>query len=363
MTITLDTLDARWSVFFVGGRYVGDGPARVMAGQMYVQAIEPARVTRPFPIVMIHGTAQTGSNFLTTLDGRPGWAQDFARCGYRVLVVDQVGRGRSGISARIYGEYTYPSPELTRLIVGGRDGGLHPQARLHAQWPGETAAGDPVFDHFMASQVEYLADAARNEEINLPANLALLEKIGPAVVLTHSQSGVFGWKLADERPDLVAALVAVEPNGPPFCDVELVGGEDWYRYREGVARPYGITRLPLSFVPGGVPARALEAAPDGAGRVACWLQPEPARQLPNLARVPVAIVTGEASFRATVDHCVAKFLTQAGVANTHIRLEEHGLRGNGHMMMMERNSAEIAALIAGWIEGAVAGRRAATPPA
>jgi pimeloyl-ACP methyl ester carboxylesterase len=64
--------------------------------------------------------------------------------------------------------------------------------------------------------------------VNLPANLALLEKIGPAIVLTHSQSGVFGWKLADLRPDLVAAHVAIEPNGPPFHDVQLLGGKEWY---------------------------------------------------------------------------------------------------------------------------------------
>ena len=62
------------------------------------------------------------------------------------------------------------------------------------------------------------------------------------------------------------------------------------------------------------------------------------------------IVTGEASFRATYDHCTSRFLTQAGVPNTHLRLEAVGLRGNGHMMMLENNSAEVAAAIAGWLE-------------
>ena len=45
--------------------------------------------------------------------------------------------------------------------------------------------------------------------------MALLDKIGPAILLTHSQSGAFGWPVADARPDLVKAIVAVEPNGPP----------------------------------------------------------------------------------------------------------------------------------------------------
>jgi predicted transglutaminase-like cysteine proteinase len=62
------------------------------------------------------------------------------------------------------------------------------------------------------------------------------------------------------------------------------------------------------------------------------------------------VVTGEASFRATYDHCTSKFLTQAGVPNTHLRLEAVGIRGNGHMMMMEKNSSEVAGAIADWIE-------------
>src|SRR4028118_1394824 len=65
-------------LFFVGGPYVGEGAARRMVGQMYVQAFEPDRPTRPHPVVMIHGTGQTGNNFLATAPGRPGWAHDYA---------------------------------------------------------------------------------------------------------------------------------------------------------------------------------------------------------------------------------------------------------------------------------------------
>ena len=61
------------------------------------------------------------------------------------------------------------------------------------------------------------------------------------------------------------------------------------------------------------------------------------------------IVTGEASFRATYDHCTARFLAQAGVPVTHMRLEGEGIRGNGHVMMLERNSSEIAAAIHRWL--------------
>ncbi len=345
------TLDARWGYFFVGGHYVGEGSAKAVTGQMYVQVIEPAKVTQRYPIVMIHGSAQTGNNFMMTPDGRPGWVHDFASRGYRVYVVDQVGRARSGTSPAHYGEYATAPFTLIQLIVGDKNSGLFPQAKLQTQWPGEAAPGDPVFDQFMAQQVEYIASGEKTEEVNLPANLALLERVGPAILLTHSQSGVFGWKLADMRPDLVKVHVAVEPNGPPFYDVNFVGGKDWYNYRKDTGRKWGVTRLPLGFEPAsdGPPQPALQLQPDGPDLMACWVQAEPARKLPNLAKVPAVIVTGEASFRATYDHCTAKFLAQAGVSVIHMRLENEGIRGNGHMMMLEKNSSEVAAAIHRWL--------------
>ena len=64
---------------------------------------------------------------------------------------------------------------------------------------------------------------------------------------------------------------------------------------------------------------------------------------------PILIVTAEASYHAVYDHCTAKYLTQAGVKNTFIRLETQGIHGNGHMMMLEKNNLEIAALLHKWI--------------
>ena len=349
---SLPVLDARWGYFFVGGHYTGEGVAREMIGQMYVQVIEPAKVSQRYPIVMIPGMAVTGSCFIATPDGRAGWVHDFASRGYRVYVVDQVGRGRSGSSSKLYGEYATLSMDFIQQFVAGcKASALWPQASLHTQWPGEPLPGNPFFDQLVAQFVEYIASPIKTEEVNLPANLALLEKMGPAIVLTHSQSGVFGWKLADQRPDLVAAHVAIEPNGPPFHDVQLLGGKEWYAYREEIARPWGITRLPLGFVPASEapPRGVLQLRSDGPDLIAGWLQQEPARKLPSLAQVPALIVTGEASFRAPYDHCTARFLAQAGVRVTHMRLEREGIRGNGHMMMVERNSSEIAVAIQAWL--------------
>jgi len=347
---------AEHGYFFVGGQYVESGGKRLMSGQMYVEYLTPQNVTRPYPIIMIHGTAQTGTNFMGTPDGRPGWAHNFLTRGYRVYVVDQVGRARSGADPQIYGPYMrFAVEQEESLFTAPEKYKLWPQATLHTQWPGGPGvAGNPAFDQFFASQLESIASTVKTEELMFPADVALLEKIGPAIVLTHSQSGVFGFKLADARPDLVKAHIAVEPNGPPFYDTDFRGGDDWYKDSDKIARPWGVARVPLAYDPPAAEASELHLArqeqADETTLVRCWLQAEPARQLPKMKNVPTAIVTGEASFRATYDHCTSKFLTQAGVRNTHLRLEKVGLHGNGHMMMLEQNSAAIAEVIANWLD-------------
>jgi len=115
-----------------------------------------------------------------------------------------------------------------------------------------------------------------------------------------------------------------------------------------------VARIPLAYDPPAAAASELnlvrQEQADGPQLVRCWLQKDPARQLPKMKNVPTVIVTSEASFRATYDHCTSKFLSQARVPNTHLRLEKTGLLGNGHMMMLEHNSAVIAGAIGNWLE-------------
>jgi hypothetical protein len=58
----------------------------------------------------------------------------------------------------------------------------------------------------------------------------------------------------------------------------------------------------------------------------------------------------DASYHASCDHCTAAYLTQAGVANIFIHLADRGIHGNGHMMMLEKNSDAIAGVIEGWLK-------------
>ena len=120
--------------------------------------------------------------------------------------------------------------------------------------------------------------------------------------------------------------------------------------------------LPLSYAPAAASASDLsfeqQAKADAPDLVRCWLQKSPARQLPNIAKTPVLIVNGEASFHAPFEHCTVKYLKQAGVDAAWIDLGKEGVHGNGHMMMLEKNSDSVAAMIEGWIAKAVPERAA-----
>jgi len=61
-------------------------------------------------------------------------------------------------------------------------------------------------------------------------------------------------------------------------------------------------------------------------------------------------VTAEASYHALYDHWTAKYLEQAGVKNTYIRLDDYGIRGNGHLVMLEKNNLEVAQLLSDWMK-------------
>jgi len=352
---------ARQGYLFAGGKYSTAGDRTVMNGHLFAEFQIPARRTHEWPIVMVHGGAQSGTNFTGTPDGREGWAQFFLRQGYAVYVVDQPGRGRAAYEPDAYGPATRVNlAAVEQRFVAPERFNLWPQAHLHTQWPGPGTRGDPIFDQFYASQLPSIQDFTLQQVLNRDALLALLERIGPSILLTHSQSGAFGWPVADARPDLVKAHIAVEPNGPPFRDIENLGPPIWFRDATVSARPWGPTADPLAYSPPVTVAAdlkpSLQDKPDAPDLVRCWTQPAPARQLPNLQKAPALILTGEASYHAPYDHCTVKYLQQAGVRPTWIKLADVGIRGNGHMMMLERNNADIAKVISTWLDRSLPAR-------
>jgi pimeloyl-ACP methyl ester carboxylesterase len=341
---------AKQGYFFAGGKIDTTIEGSPMVGHMYVEYQIPQDVKHPYPIVMIHGGSQTGTNFTGTPDGREGWAQYFLRHGFAVYVVDQVARGRAAHWSQVHGPVTPPRLSFVeQRFVAPERAKLWPQAHLHSQWPGAGQPGDAVFDQFYASQVPSIADFAKQQALNRDAGIALLDRIGPAILLTHSQSGAFGWPIADARPSLVKAIVAVEPSGPPVHDVEFKGAPDWFA-DAAKTKISGLGEVPLTYDPPGAPEFVREDAADAPDLVHCWLQKGPARQLVNLKNIPVLVVMSEASYHASYDHCTVKYLRQAGVNTTFMPLAKSNILGNGHMMMLEKNNDKIAAAMVNWLD-------------
>jgi pimeloyl-ACP methyl ester carboxylesterase len=165
-------------------------------------------------------------------------------------------------------------------------------------------------------------------------------------VVTHSQSGYLGWILGDARPNLVKAIVALEPNGPPFQNAI---------FKRNPERVYGLTDVPLTLSPPISSASDLQpfAVFEGENYTS-FQQSFPPRRLVHLTQIPVLVVTSEAGYHTIYDDFTVQFLQEAGVNVTHIRLEGIGIRGNGHMFFMERNSDQIVAeVVEPWIKNSL----------
>ena len=280
---------AEWSFFWLGVQRAKLAKGTVVNGeQMYVESFVPAQVTHPFSMVLVHGGGGQGLDWMTTPDGRPGWAHLLVMQGYRVYVVDRPGHGRSPFHPDLHGPFgarpgtydgmsrQFTAPEKAPMPYG-------PQAKLHTQWPGASGvAGDPTLDQVAAGQGgAFVPDIARTHAVWAERAGELLDKIGPAVIVTHSAGGPFAWIAANARPNLVVGLLPVEPAGPPFGNLR-----------------YGVAASPLAFDPPIADASELKTVEDRGRR---W---------GTIANVSFGVAVG-ASIAAFVALYVDAFGTQA----------------------------------------------------
>lgn len=339
---------ARKGFFYAGGDYVGDPP--VMGGQMYVEIWEPREITQQYPIVLFHGNGQTGVDWQQTPDGRPGWAYYLMDQGYVIYMVDYPARGRSTyIPGGVHGDLGIRTAEQLETIwtnVGEK--GNFPLKDNHTQWPGSGHRGDPIFDTFIKTQVQFAGESTTMARY---ATMELLDTIGqPVILLTHSQGGGVGWGVADGRPDLVHAIVTIEPGGPQISPVDTAN----VAYRDRIGNAWGPTNYPLTYDPPVTDPSELtvylEDEGDQPGEIACYLQEEPARQLVNFVGTPVLAISADGTYHRVFDACIPKWINQAGGTAEFVRLEDVGISGNGHMMMLELNSDDIIEFIHNWIQ-------------
>jgi pimeloyl-ACP methyl ester carboxylesterase len=305
-----------WGSFHVGGREVvisgqpvrevvfspGGVPARVdpngtyIMGMMYAQYMIPADPRGQAPILLWHGGGLSGVSWETTPDGREGWQHFFLRRGWPVYVSDAVERGRAGwtlIPEQTGGQamvLTVDNP-FERFRIGAGAGSFARGEVLPGnQFPADRAS----YLNFMRQIVPRFVTT---DALTLDAYLALLDRVGPSVVVAHSQAGLFGWRAAQERPDKVRALVLVEPAAV------------------------------------GDPAKAAA-----------------------LRDIPVLMIYGDYiaqdSRWPTIRGNGVRFAEQvraAGGTVDIVDLPEIGIRGNSHMIMMDRNSNQVAQVVQDWL--------------
>jgi hypothetical protein len=367
-----------------GGAPAVPTPQQITIGQMYVQFQVPARQRGPgWPVIMVHGSTHTGAALESTPDGREGWYPYFVRKGVATYVVDQSGRGRSGFDqsviheaeARINAGDAKAAAELLPVFGRITDNGAWTAWFGHLVPNGATILngtlirhgdpGDPnpspdsykhvtpVFpfesvDRELISRagaigpppggtrepyaLEYYKQLVPNAEVTLPGstcescdpkalspantwtpqNLAtLVERLGGAIVATHSQSGIMGHhmvRILKERGrlDLVKGLITVE----------------------------GSCSLPNS---------GLTAA--------------------DFDNIPYMALKGDYTATAqpctdTVDAINRRRANKQGTARAdYIKLDEMGMLGVTHMMMIDKNNLEIADVMLDWANKHVTKRR------
>jgi len=319
--------------FWVGIRSKTMPYGTIPQGQMFVQYMIPAEKRYPYPVVLIHGGGAQGTHMMG-LGGRPGWVHYFLQAGYAVYWVDRPSYGRSPYHPDALGpSHLNNVPPYEALIEATN-------VFKTAQWPGPGGMEDAFIGQFMACESGNTSDEAFHSDLVWAGGVELVDRIGPCIIHGHAFGGFFGWGVADRRPQLVKGIVCMEINGNPF--------ERQLRW--------GLTAAPIAFDPPVTDASQFTLVdqtppPDSPRPVASpyKLQAEPARKWKHLQRIPICWVTSEFGAGGSPVANVA-FLKQAGCSVEMLRLRDHGIVGNGNLMLMEKNNHEVFALLHDWLD-------------
>jgi pimeloyl-ACP methyl ester carboxylesterase len=296
--VTLAGLPEREIVFTPGAPPLKVDPnGDFEAGQMYVQFVKLQSPKAKYPLLLWHGGGLSGVTWETKPDGKAGWQQYFLRSGHDVYVTDAVERGRASWAR--YPEIYKTEPffrtkkEGWELFRIGPTFDSEPSRRVAfdgTQFPVE------AYDQFAKQSVPRWAS---NDAATQQAYDELVQKVCPCVIMVHSQGGNFGFTAALRAPDKVKAIIAIEPSGAPDpAKVDVAVLKD----------------TPHLFVWG-----------DFIDRNAFWKK----------------IILGPQRYLDA--------LAAAGAKAETLDLPKAGLTGNSHMLMMDRNSDEVAGMIQAWM--------------
>ena len=302
----------------LGSKFVGytteaqDNGSLDVQNPMFVQYLLPADAQHKYPIVMIHGGGGQGTDWTGTPDGRDGWVDYFVVDGWDVYVVDRPGHGRS-----------QSNPSCGNGMVGIGNSAII--SRLSTSdssvWPGgtPTPTNDAVVSWTASSTTApYCGDALAAVNIS-----ALLDEIGPAILLAHSAGGGSTFRVPDLDSENVVGIIAFEAAGSNPVASGFGGSAPL------IANWAVEPTLPENF--------------EAVDKDGCAMQGDHPSRLVNFADMPIVLVGSEMGLSsAEALKCQASVWQQAGVDATYVYLPDRGLKGGGHFAMAQLDNAEYA---------------------
>lgn len=285
---------------------------------------------KKYPIVFQHGGAQSKRTWETTPDGREGFQNIFLRKGYSVYLLDQPRIGEAGLAtvpdngANPYASNPmYADKALYQLCRVGTFDGDQPVPFKNTAFPKDAVS----YDQFQRTWTPY--EGQLDDDVSADALAKLFDKIGPAVLVTHSMGGTVGWR-TPFRTDNVKAIVAFEPGGSPFL------------FPEG--------EVPQAEIPVYAP-------------VAAQAKAVPLKDFMKLTKIPIILYYGDNiadkpskqvgpdKWRSEFD-MAKKFVAAVNRHGGHaeiVHLPDIGIKGNTHFLMSDLNNQQIADLMANWL--------------
>jgi hypothetical protein len=290
----------------------------------YVQYQIPVNARR-YPLVMWHGGGQFRKTWESTPDGRDGYQNIFLRRGFSTYILEQPHRGNAGRATTNGTIAAVPGPGPTG------EQGIFIRFRIGI-WPnyfaGVQFSRDPAaLDQWWRQQTPDTANTSN--DVATAAIVALFDKIGPAVLLTHSASGVLGWITASQSAN-VKAVYAYEPVTQVFPEGQV---------------PPPVPAGPLGPITG---------------------TPIPLADFMNLTKIPIQVIWGDNFPTANQSPSVypdieiwqgriimaQQFVDLVNSYGGNARLThlpDIGIHGNTHFAMSDLNNLQIADLLSQWL--------------
>ena len=273
---------------------------------------------RKLPLVFWHGHGQSAKTWETTPDGREGFQNIFLRRRFPVYLIDQPRRGRAARATQPIAITAAPDDQLWFGIFRL---GVWPNLYPGVQFSRDKEALNQFFRQMVPNTGPY------DVQVNTSAVSALFDKIGPSILVTHSQSGGPGWRTAIENRN-VRAIVSYEPGFDfPFPQEEApqpitLGGWALNPVSVPLSEFMQLTKIPIVIYYGdNIPEK-----PSANPGQEVW------RVFLEMAR----------TWRDAVN--------KRGGNVTLVHLPEVGVRGNTHFPMSDLNNPEIADLLSKFLK-------------